>query len=131
MSWHEGVKGAGISDDTKALITTGVSENTLRNYRFWSRGIEVGLKGRSLNDGLLAEYITGPHTQGKSPVPIPSEFHYVEQDKPSGRSGAVAGSQCRHRGRCAVPSGSEGAIISRRVDCRLGLHAVGLPTGQG
>ena len=58
-----------VGDDTKALIVSGVSENTLRNYRFWSREIEAGLGGgtiksegfnlhRSLDDGLLAEYIT-------------------------------------------------------------------------
>ena len=28
-----------VGDDTKALIVSGVSENTLRSYRFWSREI--------------------------------------------------------------------------------------------
>ena len=60
----------GVSDDTKALITSSVSENTLRNYRFWSKEIEAWLGGRSLDDGLLAEYITGLHAQGKSPATI-------------------------------------------------------------
>ena len=59
-----------VSDDTKALITSSVSENTLRNYRFWSKEIEAWLGGRSLDDGLLAEYITGLHAQGKSPATI-------------------------------------------------------------
>ena len=59
-----------VSDDTKALITSSVSENTLRNYRYWSNAIEAWLGGRSLDDGLLAEYITGLHAQGKSPATI-------------------------------------------------------------
>ena len=59
-----------ISDDTKDLITASVSENTLRNYRYWSRQIERWLSGRSLTDGLLAEYITGLHKAGKSPATI-------------------------------------------------------------
>ena len=63
-------QGLAISSDTKALITAGVSENTLRNYRFWSREIERWLVGRHLTDGLLATYITELHTQGKSPATI-------------------------------------------------------------
>ena len=59
-----------VTDDTKALIASSVSENTLRNYRFWSKEIEAWLGGRSLDDGLLAEYITGLHAQGKSPATI-------------------------------------------------------------
>ena len=59
-----------ISEDTKALITAGVSENTLRNYRFWSREIERWLSGRSLDDRLLAAYITHLHQSGKSPATV-------------------------------------------------------------
>ena len=59
-----------VGDDTKALIVSGVSENTLRKYRFWSREVEAWLGGRSLDDGLLAAYITGLHAQGKSPATI-------------------------------------------------------------
>ena len=59
-----------ISDDTRDLITAGVSENTLRNYRFWSNLIERWLSGRSLDDSLLAEYITQLHQSGKSPATI-------------------------------------------------------------
>ena len=59
-----------VNDDTKALIASSVSENTLRNYRYWSKAIEMWLGGRSLDDGLLAEYITGLHAQGKSPATI-------------------------------------------------------------
>ena len=63
-------QGLAISDDTRGLITAGVSENTLRNYRFWSREIETWLSGRVLDDGLLAAYITHLHTEGKSPSTI-------------------------------------------------------------
>ncbi len=59
-----------VSDDTKALITSSVSQNTLRNYRFWSKEIEAWLGGRSLDDGLLADYITGLHAGGKAPSTI-------------------------------------------------------------
>ena len=59
-----------VNDDTKALIASSVSENTERNYRYWSKEIETWLGGRSLDDGLLAEYITGLHAQGKSPATI-------------------------------------------------------------
>ena len=59
-----------VNDDTKALIASSVSENTLRNYRYWSKEIEMWLGGRSLDDGLLAEYITRLHAQGKSPATI-------------------------------------------------------------
>ncbi len=47
-----------IPDDTKALITSGVSENTLRNYCYWSKEIEQWLDGPTLDDGLLAAYIS-------------------------------------------------------------------------
>lgn len=59
-----------IRDDTRALITASVSENTLRNYRFWSREIETWLGGQTLTDGLLAAYITHLHQAGKSPATI-------------------------------------------------------------
>ena len=59
-----------VSDDTKALITSSVSENTLRNYRYWSNAIEMWLGGRELDDGLLADYITGLHAGGKAPSTI-------------------------------------------------------------
>ena len=59
-----------VSEDTKALITSSVSENTLRKYRFWSREIEKWLEGRSLTDALLAEYITDLYQAGKSPATI-------------------------------------------------------------
>ena len=74
-----------VNDDTKALIASSVSENTERNYRYWSKAIETWLGGRSLDDGLLAEYITGLHAQGKSP----------SDNLTGGRGGAVAGTKQR------------------------------------
>ena len=59
-----------VSDETKASIASSVSENTLRNYRFWSREVEGWLDGRTLTDGLLATYITHLHQTGKSPSTI-------------------------------------------------------------
>ena len=59
-----------ISNDTKALITSAVSENTLRNYRYWSQQIEAWLVGQTLTDALLASYITDLHSEGKSPATI-------------------------------------------------------------
>ena len=59
-----------VNDDTKALITSSVSKNTERNYRFWSNEIEAWLVGRPLDDGLLATYITHLHQIGKSPSTI-------------------------------------------------------------
>ena len=88
-----------VNDDTKALIASSVSENTERNYRYWSKAIETWLGGRSLDDGLLAEYITGLHAQGKSPATI---------------------SQAAAAVRCSVALC--GAIMSRWVGSRLGLH---------
>ena len=60
-----------VNDDTKALIaSSGLGKHACRNYRYWSKAIEAWLGGRSLDDGLLAEYITGLHAQGKSPATI-------------------------------------------------------------
>ena len=77
-----------VSDDTKALITSSVSENTLRNYRYWSNAIETWLGGRSLDDGLLAEYITGLHTR-----------QITSDNLTGGRRGAVASKERWHRDR--------------------------------
>ena len=62
--------GLAISDDTKALIMSGVAENTIAAYRRATQKLEVWLDGQVLTDGLLATYITGLHHQGKSPATI-------------------------------------------------------------
>lgn len=63
-------QGLAISEDTKALIVSGVSEDTLVAYRRATRSFETWLSGRVLSDTLLAEYITELHTEEKSPSTI-------------------------------------------------------------
>jgi hypothetical protein len=55
--------GLAISEDTRALIVSGISENTLVAYRRATRSLETWLSGRVLSDALLAEYITELHTE--------------------------------------------------------------------
>lgn len=62
--------GLAISEDTKALIVSGISENTLVTYRWATRHLETWLSGRVLSDTLLAEYITDLHAEGKSPATL-------------------------------------------------------------
>lgn len=59
-----------VSDDVKVLMRSGVSENTLRRYAFWSREIDAWCGERVLNDALMAAYITTLHQAGKSPSTI-------------------------------------------------------------
>ena len=59
-----------ISEDTKVLIMSGASENTIAAYRRATQKLEAWLDGQVLTDGLLATYITGLHHQGKSPATI-------------------------------------------------------------
>lgn len=62
--------GLAISEDTQALIVSGVSQNTLKAYRRATRSLETWLDGAMLTDALLAQYITELHTEGKSPATI-------------------------------------------------------------
>lgn len=73
-----------ISDSTKELIRSGVSENTLKAYRrafkeldAWMAVEENGFRidttrngGHGLNDAVLAAYLTHLHESGKSPSTI-------------------------------------------------------------
>ena len=59
-----------IGEDTKALVVSGVSENTTNAHQRATRDIETWLDGRVLNDLLLATYITELHAEGKSPATI-------------------------------------------------------------
>ena len=52
------------------LIRAGVSDNTLKAYRHTTQKLETWLSGRVIDDGLLAQYITDLHSQGKSPTTI-------------------------------------------------------------
>jgi hypothetical protein len=49
--------GLSISEDTKALIMSGVSENTIAAYRRATWSLEAWLDGQILTEGLLATYI--------------------------------------------------------------------------
>lgn len=59
-----------ISERTADLMRAGVAPNTLKAYRHVLGRLRAWLKGRSLEDGLLAEYITQLHDAGKSPATI-------------------------------------------------------------
>ena len=59
-----------ISEDTKALIMSGVSENTIAAYRRATQKLEAWLDYQVVTDALLASYITELHQQGKSPATI-------------------------------------------------------------
>ena len=61
-----------VSDETKSLIAQSVSENTLRQYRWWSGQIETWLGGRILSDALLADYITQLFNHG-NPITEPAK----------------------------------------------------------
>ena len=50
-------QGLAISEDTKALIVFGISENTLKAYRRAPRELETWLNGRVLNNLLFVTYI--------------------------------------------------------------------------
>jgi site-specific recombinase XerD len=63
-------RGLVISEQQAELIRSSVSENTLKAYRHATQKLETWLDGRVLDDGLLAEYITELHSQGKSPATI-------------------------------------------------------------
>ena len=49
--------GLAVSKDTKTLIVSGVSENTLLAYRRVTRELETWLDGQVLTDALFATYI--------------------------------------------------------------------------
>ena len=59
-----------ISDDAVDLIKASIAPNTLRAYRRSTYALEAWLNGRTLDDGLLADYITELHHQGKAPSTI-------------------------------------------------------------
>ena len=50
---HQPATGLAISKDTKALIVSSVSENTIAAYRRATRSLEAWLDGQALTDGLL------------------------------------------------------------------------------
>ena len=50
-------QGLAISEDTKALIVSGMIENTLKAYQRATWSLETWLNGRVLNTPLLVIYI--------------------------------------------------------------------------
>ena len=59
-----------ISSETKQLLQSSIADSTLKRYQRLSRELEAWLSGQILTDGLLADYITELHAEGKSPATI-------------------------------------------------------------
>ena len=59
-----------ISDETEELVKASLAPSTVETYRLAMQGLEIWLDGRTLNDNLLATYITGLYQDGKSPATI-------------------------------------------------------------
>ena len=59
-----------ITERTVDMIRASVSKNTLRAYRSATKQLETWLKGRVLNDALLADYLAELFEAGKSPATI-------------------------------------------------------------
>ena len=59
-----------VSDKTGKLIKASIAPSTVKTYRLAMQHLEIWLDGRSLNDNLLADYITALYQDGKSPSTI-------------------------------------------------------------
>ena len=59
-----------INDETEELVKTSIAPSTVETYRLAIQQLEIWLDGRSLNDNLLANYITGLYQDRKSPATI-------------------------------------------------------------
>ena len=59
-----------VSDETKELIASSVAANTLRAYHQSLDSLMVWLAGRTLEDVILAEYLTHLFELGKSPATV-------------------------------------------------------------
>ena len=59
-----------ISDETEELVKASLAPSTVETYQLAMQQLEKWLDGRSLNDNLLATYITGLYQEGKSPATI-------------------------------------------------------------
>ena len=57
VTTQEQEMGLAISEDTKALVVSGVSENTIKVYQRTTRELQAWLDGQVLNDSLLVTYI--------------------------------------------------------------------------
>ena len=65
-TWNQGV----ISDETEELVKASIAPSTVETYRLAMQQLEIWLDERSLNDNLLANYITELYQNGKSPATI-------------------------------------------------------------
>ena len=59
-----------VSDGTRELITSSVSDNTLRAYHRCLDALSVWLGSRTLDDATLADYLSSLFDAGKSPSTI-------------------------------------------------------------
>ena len=59
-----------ISDETEELVNASIAPSTVKAYQHAMQQLEIWLNRRSLNDSLLAAYITGLYQDGKSPATI-------------------------------------------------------------
>ena len=59
-----------ITDETEELVKASTAPSTIETYRHVMQQLDIWLDGRSLNDNLLANYITGLYQDGKSPATI-------------------------------------------------------------
>ena len=66
LTWDQ----VAISDETEELVKAGAAPSTVETYRRAMQQLEIWLDGRSLNDNLLANYITELYRDGKSPATI-------------------------------------------------------------
>ena len=67
---ESGQKQIAVNDETEELVKTSIAPSTAETYRLAMQQLEIWLEGRSLNDNLLANYITELYQNGKSPSTI-------------------------------------------------------------
>ncbi|MCY4159693.1 MAG: tyrosine-type recombinase/integrase [Bacteroidetes bacterium] len=66
----QGVSPTTLSEATKKLILSSLSENTKKIYAGALKKLEAWLSGRELTDALLAQYLAHCHEQGLAPSTI-------------------------------------------------------------
>ena len=59
-----------LPEETESLIKASIAANTQKAYQRALHNLETWLKGQTLSDMLLANYITDMHGEGKSPATI-------------------------------------------------------------
>ncbi|MXV76720.1 tyrosine-type recombinase/integrase [Candidatus Poribacteria bacterium] len=67
---QKATSGLPVQENTKKILASALSENTLRGYRGCLAALSSWLGDRSLDDVLLAEYLTHLHEVGRSPGTI-------------------------------------------------------------